>query len=163
MFGIVLGNYHENGCHTLSKNGNSVIRLYISKPKVPSLYKDDLYRYTTKKKVIENFKRNLSNLEATLAHELEHSWNNNDGERFSGPYIGFSSFRQEIKTVFPFMRGFTSYSIDPDELEARYSNAYTQWRKSYKNGNRASLLTIYCDGTWKNSFDEAIKGLNDHM
>lgn len=98
-----------------------------------------------------------------MAHELEHAWNNNNGERFSGEYIGFSSFRQEIKAVFPFMHGITSYSIDPDELEARYSNAYTKWRKSYKNGNRESLLTIYCKGTWGDSFDEICKRVNTYM
>ena len=163
VFGIVLGNYKENGCHTISDDGKSQIRLYVSKPKVPSLYKSDLYKYTIDKDVIQNFKRTLSSLEATLAHELEHAWNNNNGERFSGEYIGFSSFRQEIKAVFPFMHGITSYSIDPDELEARYSNAYTKWRKSYKNGNRESLLTIYCKGTWADSFDEICKRVNTFM
>lgn len=52
MFGIVLGNYKENGCHSISDDGKSQIRLYVSKPKVPSLYKRDLYKYTIDKDVI---------------------------------------------------------------------------------------------------------------
>lgn len=56
--------------------------------------------------------------------------------------------------MFPFIENFSTYDVDPDEMNSRYSEAYTMWRKSYKAGKRSSFLDVYSRQEWKSSFNE---------
>ena len=151
---FIIGASKNEGEFQLEDDEPSIL-LYIKRGKIRKEYKRRLYELLKSRKGINSFKELMTKVESVLAHELQHAWNHYEGEKQTGSYIGNIEWYNDLKQLFPFIEKFSTYDVDPDEMNSRYSEAYTMWRKSYKAGKRRSFLDIYSKQQWKCSFNDA--------